>query len=389
MPPVGMRHGIKNIIKMLFSGDTAEDVAIQTKLINFRHLIAFDSGKAALLAGLRVMAKIKADRNEVIIPAYTCFSVAAVIENAGLRLVLCDILPETLDFDYEMLSGLMSERTLCVMPTHLFGKSADVGRVKSLAVHYGSYVIEDSAQSLPEKGDSSHADIAIFSFGRGKPLSAGGGGGLASNQEAIIKAIQSESVSDADNSFLARISIILGLLLNDFLISPYIYRLPASLPFLKIGKTIYPDDVAIASMPKCKTRLINNLVCKYDELSRSRHEKSQFYCRSFGLPDNLNRITHLGQSYYRPIRHPFYLSGSVSSLPDRVVSRMRVLGVVRMYPCGLHKLKEVQGFWVNKMTTFPGTDWVSEHLLSLPVHSLVKKQDQIRVVEYLKNCVMK
>lgn len=389
MPPVGMRHGIKNIIKVLFSGDAAENVAIQTEQVDFRHIIAFDSGKAALLASLRSIAKIKNGRNEVIIPAYTCFSVAAAIESSGLKLVLCDILPETLDFDYDMLSGLMSERTLCVIPTHLFGKSADVGRVKSLAAHYGSYVIEDSAQSLPEKGDNSTADIVIFSFGRGKPLSVGGGGILASNQDAIMKAIQPESIPNANNSFSTRMLIMLGLLLNDFLISPYIYRLPASLSFLKIGKTIYPDDVNVALLPNCKKVLINGLMSKYDELSQKRYKKSQFYCHNLNLIDGSNRLVHLGQPYYRPIRHPFYLSDSVSNLSDSVESKMKILGIVRMYPCGLHRLERVQHFLINKSEKFPGTDWVAEHLLSLPVHSLVKKQDQVRVVKYIKNCVMK
>ncbi len=384
-----MRHGIKNIIKMLFSGDVAENVAIQTEQLGSRHIIAFDSGKAALLASLRSIAKMKHGRNEVIIPAYTCFSVAAVIENAGLQLVLCDILPETLDFDYDMLSGLMNERTLCVIPTHLFGKSADVDRVKSLAVRYDSYVIEDSAQSFPEKGESSAADIVVFSLGRGKPLSAGGGGLLVSNQSAIIKAIQSEPMPSIDNSFSTRILIMLALLLNDFLISPYIYRLPASLSFLKIGKTIYPDHVNVALMPNCKKVLINSLMYKYDELSQKRYKKSQFYCHKLKSIDGSNRLVHLGQPYYRPIRYPFYLSGSVSNLPDSIVSKMKTLGIVSMYPCGLHRLEKVQRFLVNKSEKFPGADWVAEHLLSLPVHSLVKKQDQVRVVKCIKNCVMK
>ncbi len=389
MPPVGMRHGIKNITRMLFSGNAVKNIEIQIGKANFHHVIAFNSGKAALLTSLRSLMAIQSSRNEVIIPAYTCFSIASVIESAGLRVVLCDIEPETLDFDYEMLSELMNEKILCIIPTHLFGLSADISRTKSLAVRYGAYVIEDSAQSISGSDVNSDADITVFSLGRGKPLSAGGGGLLATNQDAIIKAIQYESIPDVDNSFPKRLSIVTGLLLNDFLICPYVYGLPASLPFLKIGKTIYPDYIKTSLMPSYKKIFVNSLMQKHAELSENRYEKTQFYYRKLKSIVASNRLIHAGQSYYHPIRYPFYLPSTVLDLPSRAVSKMKKLGIVRMYPCGLHRLERIQKFWVNKSTEFPGTDWVAEHLLSLPVHPLIKKQDQVCVVNYIQCCVKK
>src|SRR6185312_678452 len=64
------------------------------------------SGKAALTVILKALAA-SSRRRRVIVPAYTCFSVPAAIVRAGLEVVLCDVEPETLDFNFTELEGLM------------------------------------------------------------------------------------------------------------------------------------------------------------------------------------------------------------------------------------------------------------------------------------------
>ena len=63
------------------------------------------SGRAALTMALRALRR-RSDRSVVILPAYTCFTVAAAAVRAGLRVKLCDIVLETMDFDYGQLSDL-------------------------------------------------------------------------------------------------------------------------------------------------------------------------------------------------------------------------------------------------------------------------------------------
>jgi len=387
-PPVGMRHGFKSIFNALNSCRRGEEKEINVGLFNGQETIAFESGKAALLAALRAMALIQGERVNVIVPAYTCFSVAAVVERAGLRIVLCDVLPETLDFDYEMLSTLIDEETLCVIPTHLFGKSADVQYAKKMADSQGAFVIEDSAQTLPDiDGQRSDADVVIYSFGRGKPFSAGGGGLLASYREDIIESIGELIELHVDNAFSTQVSAALKIYINDLLISPYIYGLPASLPFLKIGKTIYPDNVEVEGMVNLKKMLINNMMCKYPSLSEGRRVKAQYYHQGLKLSGISEKIVHVGQGHYRPIRYPFYSQINISNFSDKTISKAAKLGVVKMYPCGLHRLKRIQPFWSNKEMEFPGADWIAGHLLSLPVHPLVTKQHQTKVIKFIESCI--
>ena len=67
-----------------------------------RHVFLVSSGSAALTLALMALKSLARER-EVVIPAYTCFSVPAAVLQAGLRPVLCDIDPSTFDFDHSHL----------------------------------------------------------------------------------------------------------------------------------------------------------------------------------------------------------------------------------------------------------------------------------------------
>jgi dTDP-4-amino-4,6-dideoxygalactose transaminase len=77
------------------------------------HVFSVSSGKAALYLILIALMHLR-NRAKVIIPAYTCYSVPSAVLKAGLKIVLCDIRTETMDFDYEALKPLLDDDTLCI-----------------------------------------------------------------------------------------------------------------------------------------------------------------------------------------------------------------------------------------------------------------------------------
>src|SRR5216683_4010167 len=74
-----------------------------------RHCFLVSSGKAAFTLILLALKELSPDRDEVLIPAFTCFSVPSSVVRAGLRIRLCDLHPESLDFNFAQLSALLSE----------------------------------------------------------------------------------------------------------------------------------------------------------------------------------------------------------------------------------------------------------------------------------------
>ena len=65
------------------------------------HCFLVSSGKAALTLILQALKDVHPDRDQVLIPAFACYSIPSAIARAGLTIQLCDIDPATLDFDYD------------------------------------------------------------------------------------------------------------------------------------------------------------------------------------------------------------------------------------------------------------------------------------------------
>src|SRR5436309_1199496 len=112
-----------------------------------RHVFLVSSGTAALTLSLKALRSLSG-RTEVVIPAYTCYSVAAAVEKAGLRPVLCDIDPSTFDFDHALLERTLGANTLCVIAHHLFGVPSDIERIRAVCSARGIFVVEDAAQAM-------------------------------------------------------------------------------------------------------------------------------------------------------------------------------------------------------------------------------------------------
>src|SRR5688572_27266022 len=138
-----------------------------------KHCFLVGSGKAALALILLALKDLRPERDAVVIPAFTCYSVPSSVLRAGLRIVLCDLGPEGLDFDRAQLAAKLSghEHILAVVPTHLYGVAADVASVRHLVGKRPIAIIEDAAQAMGE--DSGHGklgtlgDVGFFSLGRG------------------------------------------------------------------------------------------------------------------------------------------------------------------------------------------------------------------------------
>jgi dTDP-4-amino-4,6-dideoxygalactose transaminase len=119
-----------------------------------KHCFLVSSGKAAFALILLALRQLTPNRDEVLIPAFTCYSVPSSIVRTGLRLRLCDLQPDGLDFDFAQMAAMLSnesaDRTLAIVPTHLFGLPADVGRLRELTRDRGVAIVEDAAQAMGE-----------------------------------------------------------------------------------------------------------------------------------------------------------------------------------------------------------------------------------------------
>ncbi|RDI97923.1 nucleotide sugar aminotransferase [Dyella solisilvae] len=152
------------------------------------------SGTAAMVVALSAMHRMRPQRDEVIVPAWTCPLVALAIHRAGLKPRLCDLAPDHFDMDTAELAALAGARTLAIVPTHLAGRVADVNAALDVAHRVGAYVLEDAAQALGAmQGGRSvglTGDAGFFSLAVGKGLTLFEGGLLLTRDPVLRDAFQ-------------------------------------------------------------------------------------------------------------------------------------------------------------------------------------------------------
>ena len=163
--------------------------------LGVKKCILANSGRALLYLLLETLKRKDVGiRDEVLIPGYTCYSVAASVAKAGLKIKVYDIDPESLQPDFNSLRKSTSGKTIAIIFQHLFGIPTPVDEFKKIAQETGATLIEDAAQALGGSIDGyslgTISDFGFFSFGRGKPLPLGTGGVLIGKDEDVLSEIQ-------------------------------------------------------------------------------------------------------------------------------------------------------------------------------------------------------
>lgn len=378
--PISLRdflRGMHGILDGRIVGEIEEELR---KYFDTGHVFLVSSGKAALaliLSGLHSMT----GRTKVIIPAYTCYSVPSAVIKAGLDIVLCDVKPDTLDFDYELLESLADRETLCVVSTHLFGIPSDVLRVRVLTEGKGIFIVEDVAQGMgvqtTQKRLGTLGDAGFFSLGRGKNITCGAGGIILTSSDDVARSISSLYVN-LERETIPRYALnILEVLLMIFFLHPRAYWFPRGLPFLRIGETRFDPHFSIHRMNGFKAGLLRSWRDRLETSNRCRMKVAEYYMKELGLGN--------GKPIYSTdipfLRFPFF--GEGPAWKEDVCSRFGYLGISPMYPDSINTIGALQGRIAEG--PFPGAETIAKNMLTLPTHSFLDGKDKSRICTVLKN----
>jgi dTDP-4-amino-4,6-dideoxygalactose transaminase len=311
----------------------AEFEAGLARACEVEHAVAVSSGTAAL--HLAVLALGLEPGDEVVVPAYTFPATANVVALAGLKPVLVDVDPETMNIDPAQIE--VGPRTRALLAVHLFGRPLPLHELPDVTL------LEDAAGALGARY-------------RGRACgSLGVAGCLSFHPRKIVTTGEGGAVTTDDTAFADEVRLLRN--------HGWRSLAPADMPVPGLNYRL-SDILCAVGIPQ---------LARLDELLATRTRIAAGYGE---------RLAHL------PVLLPRADAGDVHGWQayviqvddrDRVLAELRAQGIEAQI--GTYSLPLLGAY--RDQGEFPGARRVFERALALPFHTRLSEDELDRVAEAL------
>ena len=268
------------------------------------HAVGVSSGTDALLVALMVLGVKPGD--EVIVPAYSFFATAGVVDRLGAVPVFVDILLDDYNIDPAQVEARITPKTKAIMPVHLYGQCAAMDEINAVAKRHGIPVVEDAAQAVGAEFDGVRAGalgaLGCFSFFPSKNLGAfGDAGAVTVNDDALFELLVDYRVHGMRPKYYHR--YVGGNFRIDALQAAILH---VKLPHLEQWSEGRRRNAAIYAELFAETNAGDRVILPR-ELSRRRHVYNQYVVR---FPEGRERVMNhlksvgIGCEIYYPLTLP-------------------------------------------------------------------------------------
>ncbi|HKU53399.1 MAG TPA: DegT/DnrJ/EryC1/StrS family aminotransferase, partial [Nitrospira sp.] len=274
--------------------------------------------------------------------------------------------------------GLLDEQVLCVVPTHLFGRPANVDRVQRLCEGKGIVVVEDAAQAMGAQskgrllGTLGH--VGFFSLGRGKNLTCGSGGIIVTRSLTIAEKIKAEYATLKETPFGDVIRNWMEMVFMRLFIHPALYWFPAGLPFLGLGETKFYTHFPMYRMDEVRAHQLQGWEGRLNRANQERIAHANWLIDGLDLQARVKPIIDEEAIY---LRLPVLLSDRETKEAVCWHSREVGAGLSPNYPSTIQKIPELAGQLADRK--YAGAQEVVDRLITLPTHQFVKEPDRLKI----------
>lgn len=341
-------------------------------------LLLTDCGTSALALAIRAAATASPGR-PVALPAYACFDLVSAALAADVPVTFYDVDPHTLAPEPTSVADALDAGVSSLVIVHQYGLRVELAPWIAAAAAAGVPLIEDAAQAWGGrwrgKPLGTHGAFGVFSFGRGKGLTGGGGGALFVNHawRGGVAAVE------AATGGKARAAVFLAA--QWLLARPALYRIPLAMPGLQLGETHFREPHAARAITRASAAvLLRTLPLQAAELEARRAVASSYAAGLRDLTDDAVPAIPGEAAESAWLRFPI-LAGAAR---DSLARQLRYLGVARGYPLALPHLPQAQSVLRHPRPT-PGAEMLAAELLTLPTHSLSSANDRRTILASLAN----
>jgi dTDP-4-amino-4,6-dideoxygalactose transaminase len=296
--------------------------------------------------------------DEVITTPFTFIATAESIAKCGATPVFADIDPITYNIDPSQIESKITNKTMAILPVHLYGQPAAMERILDIAKKHNLKAIEDCAQALGAeykgKKVGSLGDAGCLSFFPSKNLGAYGDGGMVvTNAPEIAETVRILRVHGSKTSY-------------QHVMHGFNSRL----------------DALQAAILRVKLKHLD----RWNELRRN---KAALYTRLLSQVDGVEppyfEKNCISSCNYYTVR----IKGSRLNRDEmRKHLESKDIQTMVYYPLSLH-LQEVYKYLKHKSGDFPHSEQAQEQVLTLPMYPELS-EDQIElVVQSVRNSMNK
>jgi aminotransferase EvaB len=308
------------------------------------HCVGVDNGTNAIVLGLRALGVGPGD--EVVTVSNTAAPTVVAIDAVGATPVFVDVDRDTYLMDVDEVASVITERTRCLLPVHLYGQCVDMDPLQALAAKHGLPILEDCAQAHGARRHGrvagSMGTAAAFSFYPTKVLGAyGDGGATITSDPQVDAALRRLRYYGMESQY-------------------HVVATP--------GYNSRLDEVQAEILRRKLTRL--------DAYIARRREIAARYAEAFAGTDLVTPVTAPGNDhvyYVYVVRHP---------RRDAIIEALKEQDIFLniSYPWPVHTQTGFAHLGYPK-GSLPVTEAVADEIFSLPMFASLSDLEQERVIE--------
>lgn len=330
-----------------------------TAYLGIEHVIPCANGTDALQ--IAMMALDLQPGDEVITPSFTYIATTEVMALLRLKPVFVDVDPDTFNINTDAIRRAITKKTKAIVPVHLYGQSANMEEIMQIANEFGLYVIEDNAQaigaSITFSDGSVHKTGTIGHFGctsffPSKNLGAfGDGGAIFTNDMALAE--KAKMIANHGQS-----------------------------------KRYYHDLVGCNSrLDSMQAAVLNVKIDHLDEYNEARRLAAAYYTKAFAENDRIETPTIVKGNTHVFHQYTLKLDGVDRNELASYLGEQKIPAMI-YYPVPAHKQK-MFSFLNLPEVNLPVTDWLTERVVSLPMHTELDEEQLEFITTHVLNFINK
>lgn len=370
------------LLAALVPGDPRPGVSYELRdTYDANEAILTASGTVALTLAM-MTAAARRPGAPIALPGYACYDLVTAAVGAGLPVVLYDVDPGTLAPDPASVERALAQGAAALVVVHLFGIPVPMDTMRDAADKADALLIEDAAQATggrwADRPLGANGDLTVLSFGRGKGETGGGGGALLTRRGVSLPAGVRERIGESGGGGLG----FTGRLAAQWALGrSSLYAIPASIPMLRLGETVYKEPPALRGMSAASARVLLRTRPLAAREAAARRTNADALLSVLGERAAAFSVTPPADGLPGWLRFPIRLP-----IPESLASRGRLLGWAVAYPRPLRALPALDPLVIQGPET-PGADTLARTLSTLPTHSMLTAETRMAIGAWLRDAL--